>query len=220
MTGISHSRTRILRTLKIASLVLLVALLIATGATWVRSFSHADRLHGRLWGRGAFLLGSKEGRVVIAGFRSHGHPAWWRWGVHTFPVDDALSFPVGPVRQYERKLGVGWIQNPLYFVMRPEQRRPDGTTVIFFGAATATLQGTALLVPHWLIALVTASSILFLVRGRRFSLRAFLLWVTIVMVILGAAASGDQDREAPKDDGKASPVEWDDDLQVLRSPLP
>ena len=81
---------------------------------WERSNSSADRLHGRLWDRESFLIASKQGTVSFLWFRSHGHENWWQWGVHTFPVDDELSFPVGDVEQYQGRLGFGYLHSPFF----------------------------------------------------------------------------------------------------------
>src|SRR4051812_13479439 len=96
---------------------------------WVRSYRTADRLHGRVKGKQSFLVASKEGRVAAVVFQWHGAANWWQWDRFSYPVDDELSFPVGPMEQYEKSLGFGWLSRPMYMVMRSEQTLPDGSTV-------------------------------------------------------------------------------------------
>ncbi len=180
------------RVARFLTLVVLSVAILVTGLTWFRSYSAADRLHGRIWGRASFLLGSKQGRIVAIGFRSHGHPNWWKWEILSYESDDALSFPVGPVQQYETALGVGWLRNPLYFVMPPVQELPDGTSVMFMGAASATLSGQGILIPHWLMALILITAFATTITKFRASLRGLFLWLTIVAVLLGLAAAAEQ----------------------------
>ena len=56
------------RIVNIASVLCLVAC-VALVALWVRSYRTADRLHGRFWGRQSFIVGAKDGRLVVAAFR-------------------------------------------------------------------------------------------------------------------------------------------------------
>jgi hypothetical protein len=178
-------RPRIIRLLRIsASALCLIAGLLLV-ALWARSYETADRLHGRFWGRHAFLLASKEGRVAAVALRWHGAPNWWRWGTISYPVDDELSFPLGPVRQYENALGFGWLHRPIYMVMRSTQTLPDGTSVMVFGAATATLQGTGPIIPYWFLVLLTCACAAAPWIRKRFSLRTLLITVTLVAVGLG-----------------------------------
>ena len=136
-----------------ASLVLFAAMAVL----WARSYSRADRLHGRLPGGQSFVAASKAGHVAVVRFRWHGAANGWPWGVRSHDVDNVLSFPAGPVRQYTRRLGFGPIDRPTYFVMDPVQRTPTGTFHVF-GAATATLNGSGVIFPWWLPTLVAAAA--------------------------------------------------------------
>jgi hypothetical protein len=177
-------------------------LCLATGAAlvalWVRSYDHADRVHGRFWERDSFLIASKQGRVTAVAFRWHGAPNWWKWGVRSFAVDDEMSFPVGSVRQYESGLGFGVIRNPTYMVMRSTFETPEGATILISGAAVATLRGSGVIVPYWFLVLVAGllGMALRLERPWRYTTRSLLIAITLVAVILGLAAALDN-RPAP-----------------------
>jgi hypothetical protein len=172
-------------------------LCVATGAAlvalWVRSYDHADRVHGRLWERNSFLIASKQGRVTAVVFRWHGAPNWWQWGAHSFAVDDEMSFPVGGVRQYESGLGFGTISDPTYMVTRSTFETPEGATILISGAAVATLRGSGIIVPYW--SLVLAAGFLAIVaaleRPWRYTTRSLLIAFTLVAMVLGLAAGLD-----------------------------
>jgi hypothetical protein len=172
---------RVLIALSALSLLLCLALV----AFWVRSYHKADRLHGRLWGKHSFIIASKQGRLTIVGFRWHG-ASLWRWGVLSYPTEDAMSFPVGNMQQYDRVLGFGVIRRPIYHVMPPVQETARGTMLVF-GAATAALRGSAGIVPYWCLVLVFAlqSALLAARWPLRYSLRSLMLVVTLVAVVLG-----------------------------------
>jgi hypothetical protein len=174
------------RKLRIAWSVLCGTLCVLLIVLWVRSYKTADRLHGRFWGRQSFVLASKEGGVAAIVFRSHGAPGWWRWETISYPVEDELSFPAGPTCQYVNTLGFGWLRRPLYMVMRSTQTLPDGSTVTFFGAATATLNGAGPIVPHWFLMLLTAGCGVAQYIKKNFSLRSLLIAMSLVAVALGA----------------------------------
>lgn len=122
---------------------------------WVRSYVAADRVHARLGGRRSLIVAVKQGHVVVVGFMWHGSRNGWRWDVRSYSLDDELSFPVGPVRQYTAALGFGVIRRPLYMVMRSTRQTPRGP-VMMFGAATATLRGWGVIVPLWFLVVLTA----------------------------------------------------------------
>ena len=175
-------RFRKLRIAFSATCLIACVLLIAL---WVRSYRTADRLHGRVWGRQSFLLASKEGRVAAVVFQWHGAANWWRWEMFSYPVDDELSIPVGPVEQYEKSLGFGWLSRPMYMVMRSEQTLPNGSRVDVLGAATATLNGAGPIVPYWLLVLLASACAVIPWIRKRFSLRTLLIATTVAAVLLG-----------------------------------
>ncbi len=162
-------------------LVICITLLIM----WGRSYREADRLHGRLWDREFFLIGSKQGTVSFLWFRSHGHEKWWQWETPTYAVDDEMSFPVGDVDQYQKRFGFGYLNNPMYFVMPMEQ---NGTMMM--GAATATLRGAGPIVPYWFLLSIFAmlGTLLALRRRQRFGLRTMMLGTTALVLLMGIAA--------------------------------
>ena len=179
-----------LRTLAILSLAIGLGLI----AFWIRSYDLADRLHGRAWGRESFMVASKQGRITFLWFTSHGHPEWWQWDTRTYDVNDEMSFPFGSVRQYEKTCGFGLIHRPLYHVMRSTYTTPDGATHHVYGAATATLNGSGMIVPYWSLVLLASLTrvILFLERPWQFSVRSLLVMVTLVAVVLGLVAALDR----------------------------
>jgi hypothetical protein len=156
-------------------------------ALWIRSYGQADRLHGRFWGRQAFLLASKQGRVVAVAFGWHGAENWWHWAVRSYPVDDEMSFPVASVRQYESAAGFGAVRNPLYMMMRSTFETPEGATILISGAAVATLRGWGLIVPYWFLVLLAAvlGVASRLERPLRYTTRGLLVAVTFVAILLG-----------------------------------
>ncbi len=181
---------------RLISVVCLIACL-AFVALWLRSYHQADRIHGRFSGRESFLIASKQGRVTAARFRWHGAANWWTWGIHTFAVDDEMSFPVGSVRQYESAAGFGTISNPTYMVMRSTFETPEGATILISGAAVATLRGSGIILPYWFLVLVTGL-IGTTIRSEnpwRFSTRTLLVTVTFVAVVLGLVAALDRDAD-------------------------
>jgi hypothetical protein len=201
-TTVSISATRkaagigrkILRVISVLFLVTGGALI----ALWVRSYHHADRLHGRFWERNSFVIASKQGRVTAVAFQWHGAANWWTFGRHTFAVDDEMSFPVGSVRQYESGLGFGVIHNPTYMVMRSTFETPEGATILISGAAMATLRGTGVIVPYWFLVLLAGllGIALRLERPWRYTTRSLLIAITLVALVLGLAAGLDN-RPAP-----------------------
>jgi len=166
--------------------ILLLVIGVAVAGLWLRSYKKADRLHGRLWGRRSFVIASKQGRLATVGFLSHGAPGWWKWETRSYPADDVMSFPSGDVNQYTNWLGFGTIRDPIYFVMRPVQEMPDGTTMLFWGAATATLRGSGVIIPYWLLlGLTVLAAAAIRVRRWRYSLRTLFLVVTLLALLLG-----------------------------------
>jgi hypothetical protein len=173
-----------------------VLCLLAGGALvalWVRSYDRADRLHGRFWERNSFLVASKQGRVIALSFRWHGAADWWKWGVHSFAIDDEMSFPVGSVRQYEKAVGFGTITDPMYMVTRSTFETPEGATILISGAAVATLRGSGVIVPYWFLVLLAGllGIVLRLERPWRYTTRSLLFACTFVAIILGLAAGLD-----------------------------
>jgi hypothetical protein len=180
---------KVLRAVSVLSLATAAALV----ALWYRSYDHADRVHGRFWERNSFLIASKQGRVTAVAFRWHGAPNWWQWGVHSFAVDDEMSFPVGTVRQYESGLGFGTISNPTYMVMRSTFETPEGATILISGAAVATLRGSGIIVPYWFLVLVAGllAIVVTLERPWRYTTRSLLIAFTLVAIVLGLSAGLD-----------------------------
>ena len=178
------------RATKIARLIVLILLFLISAslvAFWLRSHKTADRLHGRLWGRNCFLIASKQGRLIIVGFLSQAAPGWWKWEMRSYPVDDELSFPFGDVKQYETWPGVGIIRNPLYLDMRSTVQRPDGTTIMVWGAATTTLRGWGVIIPFWLVvATATLSMMVLALRRLHYSIRTLLIAVGLFAFLLAA----------------------------------
>jgi hypothetical protein len=180
------SSTRRAKTVRRTLTILLLVIGAALAGLWLRSYKTADRLHGRLWGRHSFVIASKQGRLTTVGFLSHAPPGWWKWETRSYPADDDMSFPAGDVKQYDNWLGFGTIRNPIYFVMRPVQEMPDGTTMHFWGAATATLRGSGVIIPYWLLLGLTVLAVAALrVRRWRYSLRTLFIVVTLLALLLG-----------------------------------
>jgi hypothetical protein len=168
--------------------VIFGTLSIALALLWVRSYRAADRLHGRVWGKQSFIVASKYGLLSVIGFRWHGAREF-EWRMVSFPADDELSFPWTTSNRW-RFLGFGWLNDPLYNVMRSTQTLPDGTTAHFFGAAVATLHGGGPVIPFWF--LVCLSAVLSalpwrstVVGARGFSLRTMVMVMTLIALVLG-----------------------------------
>jgi len=167
---------------------------------WVRSYETAERVHGRAWAKESFLIASKQGRTTWLWFTSHGHDQWWQWETRSFPADDEMSFPVGPVRQYESRAGFGRIENPIYFVMPSTIQNADGTQMMMLGAATATLRGSGLIVPFWFLVLSLLLLAILLSSNRiwQFGMRRLLLIVTVVGLVLALMTVLDSNQPAPR----------------------
>jgi len=60
------------------------------------------------------------------------------------------------VQQYVSAWGFGTIDRPIYHVMRSSYQTPEGETVYLWGAATATLMGSGIIVPYWFLTLAMA----------------------------------------------------------------
>ena len=181
------------KVLKIARRLFAIACLVLGLVSiwfWFQSYESADRLHGRLWGRQACLLASKEGRIVWLWFQAPGHDKFWLNSKHSYPTDDEMSFPVGPIRQYESGAGFGIIENPIYQVMPSTQTIADGTTVQFFGASVMTLRTTGLIVPYWFLVIVLLAIALLMIGHRvwQFGLRKMLLLFALVGVVLALSS--------------------------------
>lgn len=154
------------------------------GGMWNRSYRHADRLHGRLSGMESFLIASKQGAVAFLWFTSHGNDNWWQWEIRNYSTSDEMSFPVGDVHQYQRRLGFGVLKDPIYFVMRPVQNGWD-----LGGAASATLRGSGLIVPYWFLTSLFGliGVISYCRRAQQFGLRTMMLIVTAIVISMGVA---------------------------------
>lgn len=168
---------------------LLASLLLCLFA--VRSYSHADRLHGHMGPLGSFLLASKEGRIVFVTV-SGANQGIRRWMFVSFDVNDELSFPLGPMEQHESWLGFGWMRDPLYMVMRSTIGGPRAKVIHIMGAASTSLRGAGPIVPYWFAILLSAlaSGLLGWPRAwrPRFSLRSMLIVTTLVAAGLALLA--------------------------------
>ncbi|HJQ79232.1 MAG TPA: hypothetical protein VJ828_04720 [Lacipirellulaceae bacterium] len=185
--------THIGRKIRLAVAMSCLTIAGALSALWVSSYNSADRIHGRFWGRDSFLISSKQGRITVVTFRWHGASDWWKWGIHSFAVDDEMSFPVGSVRQYEKAVGFGTITNPMYMVMRSTFETPEGATILISGAAVATLRGSGVIVPYWFLVLAAGLLGIALLRERpwRYTTRSLLIAITLVAVVLGLSVGLD-----------------------------
>ena len=130
-------KRRLFKLLVAVSLMLCVATIVL----WVRSYSTADRLHGRVWDKHSFIIASKQGHLAIVLFKWHGAREF-AWCTMRFPADDSMSFPLGPTHQYVNRAGFGTIVNPSYHGMPPVQRLPDGREIHLFGAASVVAERT------------------------------------------------------------------------------
>ncbi len=126
-----------------------LVLCVGTAALWARSYDYGDRLHGRLWRKQSFLIASKQGQILIVGFRWHRADNLWTWEVRTHAANDPMSFPIIDPRQCVNRLGFGIIRRPTYFVTYPAQQTPQGE---------ATLNGSCIVVPFWLPLLLAAAA--------------------------------------------------------------
>ena len=196
------------RILAIASTACLLAS-IALVAMWIRSYHHADRLQAGLWGERAFIVASKQGRVAVVTARLPAAADWWQSGIHTFPFDDEMSFPVGSVRLFESGLGFGIVRQPYYMVTRSSFETPPGGTVFLSGAAAATLNGSGVLLPCWFLLSLAAlaGGLLCGLRPWRFTVRSLLIAVTLLAILMGLIVGLDN---APSRAQFDDPVPLDD----------
>jgi hypothetical protein len=175
------------RYIRIAVAITAAVAICALAVLWARSYTTADRLHGRFWGDEAFLIASKEGRMTLYAFHWPGSTGGWTWETRSYAVEDEMSFPVGVMRQYESWLGFGTIGRMIYFVMPSTATLPDGSTIQWLGAAITSFDGAGVVVPDWFLLLLLS----LLIAGPtirwppRFSTRGLLIAVTYVAVLLG-----------------------------------
>lgn len=83
---------------------------------WMRSYHRGDEMCIGLWGDRCIIVASKQGRVVVTWVNSTPSMQPKRWAFATHSHDDGTSFPVGQMRDYEWKLGFGWIVRPAYLL--------------------------------------------------------------------------------------------------------
>lgn len=154
---------------------------------WYHSYDVAELWPGRVLADRTYLVASKQGAVVIMVLRRHGAPGWWEKQRRSYPVDDELAFPHVDMRHYRQTLGFGWIENPLYMVMRSTQTLANGKQFMMFGAATASLRGAGPVFPYWFLVLLVSgiSAISVSKWPPRISLRGLFIAVTVVAITLG-----------------------------------
>ncbi|MEM9251871.1 MAG: hypothetical protein AAGB29_05935 [Planctomycetota bacterium] len=127
----------------------LAAITLLGVVSWIRGYSQVDRLYVSLGQRRACVVSSKQGCLVVTWHRARtASPVGVR--LATSDVDHWSTYPMGPVSQYTNAWGFGRIQRPVWPVMSPTQQTPSGT-VRLHGAAFGTYEGTALILPWWLL---------------------------------------------------------------------
>jgi hypothetical protein len=196
----SDKTAKLIRSCRIAALLLCAGTSVVFVALWIRSYQRADQLHGRFWGRHCFIVASKQGRLTLVSHRWDVQPDAWRWQVLSDPTGPtAPAFPIGDMRMYESAFGFGLIQRPL--MMPPETpqhlRGPvvvefvDSLDVIMLtGRGMTPLNGSGVIIPYWFLVLVAGVMTAVLLRRRRlsFSLRGLLLAFAFAAVLLGLIA--------------------------------
>lgn len=97
---------------------------------WMRSYHRGDEMCIGLWGDRAAIVASKQGRVIAVWINSTPVMQPKRWTFTTHSHDDGTSFPVGQMRDYEWKLGFGWIVRPDYLL---DFNVPPGGKLVWSG---------------------------------------------------------------------------------------
>ena len=191
---------RILRKAAFLCLIATVAVLVVF---WVRSYRHADRIHGRIWGSESFVIASKQGRLTVVTFRDPEDGtmrSWapWRWGVYSCPANQE-SFPLGDLRDVDTVLGFGILDRPVVLVpFTPQEPAESGSVeyveeqdlIVTMGSDVIFLNGTGLILPYWFLAFVAiAMAIAVQMSFRwRFGLRGMLIAITCIALLMGMAA--------------------------------
>ena len=193
---VTESRPRRFRKLRIAASVFFGAMTVALCVLWVRSYWQADQYHVRFWDRREALAASKSGRMIFISHRSL-HRTAWRFLHISYPVDDELSFPVGPIEDLQSIAGFGIISQPKFNVIRsnpsvryyaPFYFGPQNAQIGMAIQVPTQLYGDGIMVPFWCLALVNVSLVLATAissTAARFSLRTLLIVTTLVAVVLG-----------------------------------
>jgi hypothetical protein len=201
----SDKAANLIRSCRIAALLLCAGACVVFVALWIRSYRIADRVHGRFWGRQSFVVASKQGRVTLVSHRWEGQPEAWRWQVLSAPINSKRSipkvaaFPIGGMRMYESAFGFGLIRRPL--IVPPDTpQHLRGPVVVEFvdsldvintaGRGRTSLNGSAVIIPYWFLVLVAGvmSAVLLTRRFSSFSLRGLLLAFAFAAVLLGLIA--------------------------------
>lgn len=183
--------SKVRRALKYLTLGFLGAVILLTIVTWMRSYSYSDRVQGTLGGDWCFMGSSSQGCVACVAFDSDGRilkEFEIDWSLKTYPIEHPMAYPSGEVIHATGKLRIGLIRQVHYALWSDQWiTRTSGNRrgLVRFKGLTLFLKGGGLLVPHWLILLVSGTLFALIVMGRRFTLRAFMIWLTLVCVILG-----------------------------------
>jgi hypothetical protein len=178
---------------------------------WVRSSTWNDRVELDIATDRVILFKSKQGELTIGIFKTErgifyrlrevgpGFPRpMRRFSVLVHPpartnLEKSHTTFEEKVKENKTSIGVGIVSQidfskthfpPINVLSLPNKYLVTGYS------------GHGIILPHWLLLFVLGSMFTVIVLGRRFSLRAFLIWITIVCVILAIAVrtSGDSNQ--------------------------
>jgi hypothetical protein len=176
------------RTLKYSLIVFLILTVGLTAFAWTQSSKTFYRLTMALNASDRILLSSYRQRIHFGVFNCS-TPSNSFIVTETVRIrSSAAEFPrtlMAILPPWPTKLGIGIVTKINHY---------SSPTVV------ATFKGHGVLIPYWFVLLVLGSILMFVLM-KRFSLRAFLIWVTIVCVILGIAMRSGGDSNAEKEQG-------------------
>jgi hypothetical protein len=193
-----------LRTVRYSFLTLFALLIVLAAASWNRSYKTADRIvgvlrkespYGVLWDR-SYLVGSNRGEIVVGTFifpnvRLHYASAEtirpWRV-IETGSVKKNID--LHGIKIFNTRLGG--------FVLQSDGEFKSDDPEFGLWGNSVCIDFDGVIVPHWAAVLISGSLFTIFLLGYRFSLRAFLIWVTFICVILGIAMRSSSDSASPK----------------------
>lgn len=185
-------RVIVRRVSKYASLAILFLASCATIFGWATSSKKEHSLTAAYGSSRIFLFTSRHGGVWFGDF------------LLTVPLVLGYTPPSGLEfqsydREYDRdilkitppltKLGAGIVYKIELFDSQGWQTGPPTASGTLMALATpeVTLDGLGIILPHWMLLFILISLFIFIAMGRRFTLRMFLIWVTMACVSLGIA---------------------------------
>ena len=183
------------RSLRLGVMVLAVSAICALVTMWVRSYKVCDALiHGPI-GKDSFIqVTSNQGRVILLMLYEQWSGSARSWETHSFPVNEALPFPLGSTRKYESFMGFGTIRGPILY-RAASTLNPNFAMAVLRHSYTKhdVPPCSGVILPYWSLVLLMG----LLAKAPscrwplRFSMRGLLVAMTFASILLGLVAGLD-----------------------------